>query len=115
MDQLITIIIISGIFLLGLSILNSLKDEKIKSKYDKCAACGNSLIEDENNTILFDGIICPKCTKIALKTNALTPQAKNMGKSGFKFTKSEIVKNEIEIYKNLHKGKLVNDKDSKNN
>lgn len=114
MDQLIMMAIVAGAFLIGLSFLNSYKDEKIKSKNHNCASCGKKLLKDEDNTVLFDGVICPECTEIALQTNALTPQAKAMGKRGFKFTKSDLVKSEVESFKKLHKGNLINDENKEN-
>ena len=115
MNQLIVIALVAGSFLIGLSILNSYKDEKLKSKNDYCSSCGKKLFKDKDNTILFDGVICSECTDIALQTNALTKQAKAMGKKGFKFTKSDLVKNEIEIYVNSHKGKMIKDENKESN
>lgn len=114
MNQLIIVALVAGVFLIALSILNSYKDEKIISKNYNCVSCGKKLLKEKDNTVLFDGVICPSCAKIALKTNALTPQAKSIGKRGFKFTKSDLVKSEIELFKKLNKGNLINDEDKEN-
>ena len=115
MNQLIIIAIVAGSFLIGLNILISYKDEKIKSKNTNCASCKKELLKDKDNAVLFDGVICPDCAEIALQTKALTPQAKAMGKRGFKFTKSDLVKSEVELYKKSHKGNLINDENKDNN
>lgn len=114
MEQLILITLVAGAFIIGLSVLNSYKDERIKSKFDNCISCGKTLTKDEDNTVLFDGVICSECTDIALKTNALTPQAKALGKRGFKFTKSETVRSEVELFKKSHKGSYINNENKGN-